>query len=578
MKRGFYFILALYLVLASIYTFSIPLGEAPDEAPHFSVMVYIVRHKGLPVGPEEHEGFQPPLYYLLGAALSAPFDLSRFAIIGNPDYDLDDPQAPKNLLLHSSDEFFPYAGWAWAWRLVRFFSIMLGGITLWAIYRLGLLLFPCKPRIALAAAAIVAFTPEFLFISSVANNDNLAATFAALTLLYGSSMALNRPEGSNLRADSRRFFLLGILWGLGVLSKASLLALGVFIAGICLLKAWGEAKRKGLARLGLRFAGCFALAMLGMLAVSGWWFVRNIALYGDPLGWELVLRANALRIEPLRLEDYIWLAKGLYRSWWLAWIGISLPGWLYVLLGLIPLAAAAGWLKPPREIPHPALWVVMAFYIIAVIAGLLRWTATVLGTDQARLLYPALPVIALFLAVGLEKWGEKPLMGACGLLFALAIVSPWAFVRPVHAPPPYIESTDSGPFFATFGDLIALRDFDASPGLWRPGGVYDLRLTWKALKDVRESYWLHIKLIDESGQEVWSKDGSPTAGRDTTDRWPPGAIIPSEHRLRLPQNLAPGHYRLLIGLHRFNTWEWLPVYKGGTFIGDVLPLMEIRVE
>ena len=36
-------ILALFVVLATIYSQVTPLGEAPDEAPHFTVIRYIVQ-------------------------------------------------------------------------------------------------------------------------------------------------------------------------------------------------------------------------------------------------------------------------------------------------------------------------------------------------------------------------------------------------------------------------------------------------------------------------------------------------------------------------------------------------------
>ncbi|MGQ9667699.1 MAG: hypothetical protein ACUVWB_10330, partial [Anaerolineae bacterium] len=53
------------------------------------------------------------------------------------------------------------------------------------------------------------------------------------------------------------------------------------------------------------------------------------------------------------------------------------------------------------------------------------------------------------------------------------------------------------------------------------------------------------------------KDGSPSAGRDTTDRWPPNAIIPARHWLAVPAHTLPGEYTLWLGLHPFGSWDWL---------------------
>jgi hypothetical protein len=63
-------ILLLYAVLAAWYSVTVPLGEAPDEVPHFTYVRYLAQHGRLPTTEEEHEAFQPPLYYALGAAVT----------------------------------------------------------------------------------------------------------------------------------------------------------------------------------------------------------------------------------------------------------------------------------------------------------------------------------------------------------------------------------------------------------------------------------------------------------------------------------------------------------------------------
>ncbi len=133
------------MVLAAWYSLTIPLGEAPDEVPHFTYIRYLARHRGLPTTTEEHEAFQPPLYYALGAALSFWIEDepdAAFAIRANAQYDVTDPRAPKNVLLHTADEAWPFRGWALAWHLVRLLSIALGAVTVWAVFQLGRILFP----------------------------------------------------------------------------------------------------------------------------------------------------------------------------------------------------------------------------------------------------------------------------------------------------------------------------------------------------------------------------------------------------------------------------------------------------
>jgi hypothetical protein len=58
----FAIVLLIYAVLAVWYSVTIPLGEAPDEVPHFTYVRYLAQHTRLPTTEEEHEAFQPPLY------------------------------------------------------------------------------------------------------------------------------------------------------------------------------------------------------------------------------------------------------------------------------------------------------------------------------------------------------------------------------------------------------------------------------------------------------------------------------------------------------------------------------------
>ena len=175
-------ILALFVFLATSYSVIVPLGEAPDEVPHFTYIRYIARNGRLPVGAEEHEGFQPPLYYLIGAASTFWIDTSDYAIRANGDYSFTDDLPPFNLLLHTTEESFPYHGWALAWHIIRLLSVAMGATTEWATYWNPREVFPKDKYVAVGAAAFNAFLPQFLFISGVINNDNLAACLSALML------------------------------------------------------------------------------------------------------------------------------------------------------------------------------------------------------------------------------------------------------------------------------------------------------------------------------------------------------------------------------------------------------------
>jgi 4-amino-4-deoxy-L-arabinose transferase-like glycosyltransferase len=579
-------LLLAFVALGVWYSVIIPLGEAPDEAPHFTYVRYIANYGRLPTTTEEHEAFQPPLYYALGAALTfwihdaldAPF-----AIRANADFDVADPQAPKNLLLHTAAEAWPFRGWAGAWHLVRLLSIALGAVTVWAVYQLGRTLFSDRPAIPLAMAALTAFTPQFLFMSAVVNNDNLATAISAL-ILWQIAVLLRDREPSRLW---KRSIFLGVLLGLGVLSKASLVAL-VPIVGLAILISSLDAQAARNRHHFYFATSCVLLASGAMLLISGWYFFRNWQLYGDPLGWAFTLQTNAPREGPLTLDVLAWLFKGLFRSFWLGWIGIQFDEVVYWMIGAACLAGLIGfvaWLiRRWRGLDASLRWTLalLGLHVAITLGSLIQWTATVLGTDQGRLLYPILPTVTLVLAAGWAWWAkgraQGPVLGglATGML-CLAFVTPIRYISPVHAPAPVATATElaaATPLMVDWNN-VRLLGYRLDNDEVQPGGKLVLDLYWQGLGPIDHGLMALIQLVDAGGRFLMYTDGSPTAGRDTTDRWAPGIPLASRHLLPIPDYGQPGDYHLTISLHPFGGQTWLPAAEpDGKRIGEQFVLPE----
>jgi hypothetical protein len=579
-------LLFIYAMLAVWYSVTIPLGEAPDEVPHFTYVRYLVRHARLPTTEEEHEAFQPPLYYVAGAALTrgiADKPGAAFAVRANADFDVADTRAPKNLLLHSADEAWPYRGWALAWHMVRLLSVALGAVTVWAVYRLGSVLFPARPAIPLTMAALTAFTPQFLFMSAVANNDNAAVAFSAL-VLWQSAAFLHEKECSQLW---KRSLVLGLLLGLGLLSKASLIAL-LPVVGLAVVVAVFRSQETSTTRR-LRLAIVSLLATFGLAALlSAWYFARNLTLFGDPLGWSFLLEINALREGPLTPNVLAWLARGLFRSFWLGWIGIEFDGWIYWLIGIMCLVGLGGfvaWLvRRWRGLDGAARWTLflLGLHLVITLASLLRWTAIVQGTDQGRLIYPILPTVMLVLSAGWAWWGrgraEHWLLGglSAGML-VLAVITPIRYIAPVHAPAPIASASElaaAEPLNVDWNG-IRLLGYHLESDTVRAGDKLVLHLYWKGLAPIDSDFMALIKLVDSGGEFLMYTDGSPTAGRDTTDRWRTGVPLASQHLLAVPDYGTPGRYQLTVSLHPFGEQTWLPaVGWDGSALGDQVSLPE----
>ncbi|MBN1659295.1 MAG: glycosyltransferase family 39 protein [Anaerolineae bacterium] len=615
-------ILLLFVALATWYSITVPLGEAPDELPHFTYMRYIAQHGRLPTTAEEHEAFQPPLYYAAGALLTFCIEdepEAPFAQRANAHYDVLDPESPKNLLLHTSAERWPYRGWALAWHLIRLWSVALGAVTVWAIYQLGRVLFASRPEIGLAMAGLAAFTPQFLFLSGVINNDNAATALSAL-VLWQVAVLVHEPV-----PNWRRSAFLGLLLGLGMLSKASLMALAPVVAVAILLATaagrWslstGEqlavvvddvrpgqaARRMGrLRHLALgdvqrpptRVERLFVAAWYLLLAfgttvlVAGWYFVRNLLLHGDPLGWSFVLQTNAVREGGLTLDVLLWLFRGLFRSFWLGWIGIEFDGWIYWIIGVVCLVGAVSFvawlLRRWWHLDWPTRWTLclLGLHVVLTIGSLIQWTATVLGTDQGRLIYPILPLVMLVLALGWSWWAadraHRPLLVALVAgMFLLAVVTPGRYIAPVHAPAPRASQAaleTAAPVNVDWDGIRLLR-YHLPTDQVAAGSRLSLDLYWQATEPVGRDLMAYIKLVDENGHFIMYVDGSPTAGRDTTDRWQPGVPLAAHHRLAVPAGTPPGVYRITIGVHPFGDPVWLmAVDESGQVVGDHIVLPE----
>ncbi len=574
-------LLLFFIALATWYSLTIPLGEAPDEVDHYRVLRYLVKHRHLPGSEEEHEAVQPPLYYLMGAALTFWIsDHVPFTPLANADFDPCDPLAPDNLLLHPAYEAWPFRGWALAWHLARLVSVGLGAVAVWAIYRFGRELFPERPEIGLGMAALTAFTPQFLFMTAVFNNDNAATAMSALVLWQVAVLLRHNT------LPPRRLALLGLLLGLGLLSKSNLIALVPIVALSILIVWWGR-RPQGIKAL--LSAWLLTLGLAGLL--SGWNYVRNLIVFGDPLGFSFVLATNPLRQDPLTLDVLIWLVQGISRSFWLGWIGIELDEWLYQVIHILCLTGLLGftaWLVlRRRQIATYVGWtfVLLGLHFGLTLASLIHWTAIVKGTDQGRLIFPLLPTVMLVLVAGLVAWLPQKVRpwGAGSLAAAwltLAVITPGRYLAPVHGPPEMAVSLPSEaiPLGVCFGDAIQLLGYRLESSQVARGEKLVLDLYWRSVASLETNVWTLVKLVDASGTFLIFKDGSPSAGCDITDRWTPGTVVASQHRLAIPNHSQPGTYWLTLSMHPCGEQAWLPICgSDGVAVGETLTL-EVPVD
>ena len=567
---GLVALLVAYLALGFAYSILVPLGEAPDEPGHYNYARLLYLHWRLPRAGEEHESFQPPLYYALAAPLAGVGDPTQLPIRGNSEFSLQ-PGGAANLLLHTRAEFTPYAAWASGWHLTRLLSLLLGAVSVWASYRLGQVILRSEPAALLGAAAL-SLAPQFTLTHGATTNDALAVALAALLLLQ---LLLLVRRGCN----RRRLALVGILYGLGVLAKVSLLAAGPAIAVAIYM---GQPSGSFARRLrGTLVSG--ALSAVVATAVCGWWFVTNTLAYGEPLAWKLIRATNQVRTVPVNWTAQLW---GLHRTYWLGYVGMTLPGWLYGLLVVPLLACLAGLavaLGRGRCRLSGAALALLGVFSAGFVLSWVQWTSAVAGADQARLLYPAflatVPVLAggaLALVPPYRRKAVAWLVLIC--LFSLNLYALRWRVLPVFAPPARMSIAgvpEEGRRLEFANGIVLLAYRSATVA--EAGDTLEVSTWWQATRPQQVDVWMTLRLVAaDGGVPVWLR-GSPSGGRDTTDRWPVGPVTPAVHRLKLPGDLAPGQYTLQLGLQDFGNDAWWPVTDGSSPPVEVWPLGTVEV-
>ena len=248
-------------------------------------------------------------------------------------------------------------------------------------------------------------------------------------------------------------------------------------------------------------------------------------------------------------------------------------------LALLGLARSVPALRRRRG---RALFAVLLLHSLIIAVSWLRWTQTVAGTGQARLFYPALPVIILALVLGLRAVHPRLPVLMAGFLLLVAVLTPLRYLAAAYAPAPRVAAlpATARPISATFKDKLRLIGWELPVARARPGQTLYVGLYWEALKDLSDDDWLKLQLLDAHDQFIAFKDGSPSAGRDSTDSWRSGERIASWHRLMVPATAPPGVYRLTAGIHPFNRLNWFPIAEENMWIalGDQLVLAEVMVE
>jgi hypothetical protein len=393
---------------------SVPPHVGMDLDAHIEYLDFIRRHGSLPLGNQGWQMFQPPLAYLLLAGADAIAGV--LGVAADPAY------------------------------LGRALTMLASLIGVWFGCRAVELVFRDRPAAAFSGLTLVATLPAGIYMAHAFGNEPYVACLGAIAM-HRLALAGRLPPTDPLRHAA----ILGTVCGLALLAKTSALILVLALAPAL----WWQARNAGAeVRNAWR-----ALAMFAglVLAVAGWWYLRNLMELGRPFvgGWEAGRGIDWWQHPGYRVWEHLFsfgvaLSRPIFAGVAGFWDGIYTSLWGDGFLsGAIVRSYAPTWNYPGMMV----LYLLAVPLTVAILVGTVRALAAsstsaapplgrlsaallVLYVGAAFHLYATVPIyssakgsylLLLAPAIGiLFAWGMEPLLRhRAGQVLSAALLGAW---------------------------------------------------------------------------------------------------------------------------------------------------------
>lgn len=288
MRRGTFLVLASAMTIVALLVridnaLTFPVLGGYDAFAHFTYIWFLDVTGRIPLADAGWEFFQPPLYYALMTAIWKAF--------GGFDPEL-------RLRIGTA--------------LIAMLGLVQAGVAFAMVRRR----FPGERLIQLLTAGVMLFLPVHLYSAGFLGNEGLTAVLCSLALLL-LLWTLQRPTPA-------RSASLGLCLGLAMLTKYT--AVVVVAAALATIALRGLAGREP--RVAAR---TLATVTVVLLVVCGWYYARNVSVYGTPFRLsreELFLE----RVEDSQLQgrreflEYVLFDPGIvYRPQWPRGLSLNSP-------------------------------------------------------------------------------------------------------------------------------------------------------------------------------------------------------------------------------------------------------------
>jgi hypothetical protein len=344
------------LCLGGLYALMVAPGLPYDEPSHWGYAQWLAVRGTLPQIGEQSVGYEAqmgPLGYLVPAAI-----VRLFSLLGG---------SPSLALV-----------------VARLAGLLVWTVSAYGMFRLIRLCLPMVPADAAVAGVALALANPMVFgMSLTIQND----TFALAAVIWLMVLAASPKQARPLRRGA----------AIGCLAGAAVLAKLVVLPAVVVTIAWWAWERRP------HRLGDFLVASGLTVAICGWWFMRNVALYGDATGRAGIHDRLGLDFPPLDLPvaqaamhltrtaiAYLWLPGEYYRS------ALHTPPVLDVLMVFVTAAVLGGGACALRGRLTKHVLLVLTVAVASVLAW--AWTAEFQQAVAFRTAYAALPAYGLLLA------------------------------------------------------------------------------------------------------------------------------------------------------------------------------------
>ncbi len=548
-------IVAAHILLALTFSAG-PIFEGPDEIEHYRYVRYLVSERSLPPPTAQPRGeyHQAPLYYLLAAPLAMLTDDQDFAQIEgrlNPYYGAHIDATGndnKNLYLHTRAEAFPYTDspTARAVHLLRLLSVLLGAGTVVLSHAILRLLWPEQPSRRLLALGLIAFWPQFIYLSSVITNDSLLITLATACLWL---IVRAIRTGWNRRIA----LALGAVLGAMMLTKVSAVfaLLPVVLAFAMDRRAWHVAP----------------LTAAAVAIVAGGWYARNALIYGDPTLTQAMLRSwesEVIRPGTLALDVAWERVPFAYETAWARFGQGAVPvgRGIYALFDAMVIASLVGLAMRMAC----AVWVTRHTWLVMVdtrttlvitafagawVGSLFYLASVAWSGNQGRYVLPGIAAWTVLIATGLEAWVPRRVrlpfaLGTIAILGSVAAVCAFGYFLPAYrvASVPEPIAHPLAYRYAGVAELIGMAP--AAPKA-HPGETIRLSLYWRALEPADAHLQTYLHSVESA---VVRRDSLPGTGNLLAADWEPGQTWAEHYVVAIPPDTPPQTvYTLVAGLY-----------------------------